>query len=172
MTCTMQFRYIEGYLLKDIESKKLILHHNQSFHLRFFRIVFHSGRMCIKEDRMDRKMRSFALNELSSVCVLNNQTEQILEQSDLEYRSKNYKNSKKQMILRKEEIIEKFAVDESQKEPSWPYCLKLQFEKRKFQLYAVSRNEMEQWLRIFKLIVKMNLLKVNLADSNPFVFEG
>ena len=138
LTCTLQFRYIEGYLLKDIESKKLILHHNQSFHLRFFRIVFTSGRICIKEDRMDRKMRSFPLDELRSVCVLNNQNDQIMPEFE-----PNQINSQKQMILRKEEIVEKYAIDESQPKHSWPFCLKLQFEKRKFQLYAVTRTEME-----------------------------
>ena len=39
----------------------------------------------------------------------------------------NQTSSQRQMILRKEEIVEKYAVDESQTEPSWPFCLKLQF---------------------------------------------
>ena len=55
----------------------------------------------------------------------------------------NQTSSQRQMILRKEEIVEKYAVDESQTEHSWPFCLKLQFEKRKFQLYSVTRTEME-----------------------------
>ena len=39
----------------------------------------------------------------------------------------NQTSSQKQMILRKEEIVEKYSIDESQTKHSWPFCLKLQF---------------------------------------------
>ena len=59
-TCTMTFRFIEGYLIKDIENRKL--YHNEQFHIRFFRIVFNTGKLVIKQDRRDKKMRTFNLD--------------------------------------------------------------------------------------------------------------
>ena len=34
----MTFRYMEGYLVKEIENRKV--YHKEQFHIRFFRIVF------------------------------------------------------------------------------------------------------------------------------------
>ena len=51
-------------MLKAIEDKKI--YHREMFHLRFFRIVFNSGKFVIKLDRSDKKMRSFKLSELFS----------------------------------------------------------------------------------------------------------
>lgn len=45
-------QYIEGYLVKGIETKRLIQLSSQ--HLRFFRIIFSTGKMNVKENREDK----------------------------------------------------------------------------------------------------------------------
>ena len=59
-TFTMTFRFIEGYLLKAIENRKV--YHSEQFHIRFFRLVFNTGKFVIKQDRRDKKMRTFNLS--------------------------------------------------------------------------------------------------------------
>ena len=40
-----------------------------------------------------------------------------------------------------------------------------------FHLASYTAREAECWVRVFRLVRDMNLLKVSLADKNPFVFE-
>ena len=47
------------------------MYHNQ-FHIRFFRVIFNSGKFVIKTDRRDKKMKSFHLNELEFVQCKDN----------------------------------------------------------------------------------------------------
>ena len=62
-------RYIEGYLVKAIETKRVLQMSNQ--HLRYFRIIFHTDKMSVKEEKEDSQMRSFQLANLQKVTVLN-----------------------------------------------------------------------------------------------------
>ena len=56
---------IEGYLVKAIETKRMLKVTQQ--HLRYFRVIFSTGKMNVKEDRDDPQMRSFPLANLKSV---------------------------------------------------------------------------------------------------------
>ena len=50
--------------MKEIENKRM--YHSQ-FHVRFFRVIFNSGKFVVKTDRRDKKMKSFPLSELEYV---------------------------------------------------------------------------------------------------------
>ena len=52
-------------MIKAIENQKI--YHREVFHLRFFRIVFNTGKFAIKLDKGDKKMRSFDLSNLLTV---------------------------------------------------------------------------------------------------------
>ena len=65
----MSSRHIEGYLIKEIDSEGLFRRTRR--HLRYFRIVFASSKLNIKEDKAESKMRSFLLKDLVSVTILN-----------------------------------------------------------------------------------------------------
>lgn len=54
-TPTMSLRHekmIEGYLVKAIETKRMLKVKQQ--HLRYFRVIFSTGKMNVKEDRDDQ----------------------------------------------------------------------------------------------------------------------
>ena len=55
----MTFRFLEGYLLKTIEGRQF--YHKDQYHIRFFRIIFHTGKLVIKQDRKEKNMRSISL---------------------------------------------------------------------------------------------------------------
>ena len=57
-------------MLKEIESKKTL--HVDAFHLRFFRVVQNTGKLVIKMEKPDRKMRSMNLSGLVQVISEDN----------------------------------------------------------------------------------------------------
>ena len=61
-------RSIEGYLYKEIDSKSLL--QRKKRHLRYLRIVFTTGKLNIKEDKLFSEMRSFPLSDLLSVKTI------------------------------------------------------------------------------------------------------
>mgnify|MGYP000229818433 CR=1 FL=1 len=67
-TFAMSFRYIEGYLCKEIDTKGIFRRTQR--HLRYFRIIYTSGKLNIKEDKSRNEMRSFHLKDLLTVKVL------------------------------------------------------------------------------------------------------
>ena len=67
-TCQSTFRFIEGYMIKDIDGKSIM--HSSKRHLRFFRIIFSNARLDLKEDKADKKMKTFALSEIKGVEIL------------------------------------------------------------------------------------------------------
>ena len=64
-TFAMSFRYIEGYLCKEIDSKGIFRRTKRN--LRYFRIIYTSGKLNIKEDKSKNEMRSFHLKDLLTV---------------------------------------------------------------------------------------------------------
>lgn len=67
-TFAMSFRYIEGYLLKEIESKRMLRMTKR--HLKYFRIVFSTGKLNIKDDKEQSAMRSLMLKDLLAIKIL------------------------------------------------------------------------------------------------------
>ena len=64
-TFMRSFLCIEGYLLKDIDTTYALVFTKR--HLRYFRIIFSTGKLNIKEDKENSKMRSFLLKDLIDV---------------------------------------------------------------------------------------------------------
>ena len=56
-TFAMSYRYIEGYLLKEIRNAQMW--RKTARHLRYFRIVFATGKLNIKTCKEVNQMRSF-----------------------------------------------------------------------------------------------------------------
>ena len=67
-TFALYLSCIEGYLSKEIDTKG-VLRRTQR-HLLYIRIIFSSGKFCIKADKQDTQMRSFALKDLIRVQSL------------------------------------------------------------------------------------------------------
>ena len=53
----------------------------------------------------------------------------------------------------------------------WRYEFTVIFEDRKLTLACRTVNELDNWVRVFSLILKMKELGVGLTSVNPFVFE-
>ena len=49
-------------MLKSIEGRQMF--QRDEYHVRFFRIVFNSGKLIVKQDRRDKNMRSFTLSQI------------------------------------------------------------------------------------------------------------
>ena len=64
----MSFNYIEGYLCKEIDTKNLLRRTKR--HLRYFRIIYSTGKLNIKEDKNRKEMRSFPLHQLARVKLI------------------------------------------------------------------------------------------------------
>lgn len=61
------YRGIEGWLCKEIQTQGMFQQCRR--HLRYFRIVFNTGKLNIKEDKAHTKMRSFPLQDLQYVSM-------------------------------------------------------------------------------------------------------
>ena len=81
--------------MKGIENKKIYHDH---FHVRFFRVVFNSGKFVVKTDRRDKKMKSFPLSDLESVECIDKSIEGL--DADEE------KTAQRAAIISKDDIIE------------------------------------------------------------------
>ena len=100
------------------------MYHNY-FHVRFFRIVFDSGKFVIKADRRDKKMKSFPLSELESVQC-QSPVEQNLRPEE--------KSAKRAAIIAKDDMIQRYNIDENNWETMWKFRFILNFTGRKFQI--------------------------------------
>ena len=47
----------------------------------------------------------------------------------------------------------------------------IEFTERNFTLSARTKQEFGEWVRIFRLIIKMNKIGFSCIDKNPYVFE-
>ena len=65
-----------------------------------------------------------------------------------------------------------FEVDESAVRPNWPYTFQVDFVERRFNLAARTLREMEEWMRVFNLIVTLNKIGFSVAEKNPYTFEA
>ena len=83
--------------------------------------------------------------------------------------------TKKVPILSKDDIMEKYTLDEKSKDNMWQYSFTLRFTGRRFELACRTVQELENWLRVFNLLLKMDespgSLEETLTRKNPFVFE-
>lgn len=67
-TFAQDFRYIEGYLAKEIENINMLRLTRR--HLRYFRIIFSTGKLNVKTNKSQKEMRSFDLKDLLAVKPL------------------------------------------------------------------------------------------------------
>ena len=137
--------FIEGYLLKAIETKRMLQITKQ--HLRFFRIIFKTGKMNIKEGKEATQMRSFFLKDLLSVTVLAD-TETLMQAPD-ELEAPLACPG----ILPKGTIEKQFPI--GKKGNKWPFTFKIEFVDRNFTLSARTKREMNEWLCVLNLIIDM-----------------
>ena len=158
-TCTSTFLFIEGYMLKTVEKTNS----KEMFHLRWLRIRFSSGKMIIKIDRGDKKMRSFNLKDLIKVesgmsLIPSNSTS-------------NFHPHESSDCLTRDQVLEKYELNELSSFNIWQYSLKVDFSERQFVFSCASQVERDAWLRILKIIVRMNEEKITFTSINPYAFE-
>ena len=130
--------------MKEIENKKM--YHSQ-FHLRFFRVIFNSAKFVVKTDRRDKKMKSFPLSELEFVKCQDNPIAWHEAQQE--------KSEPKAAILTKDDIEKLYNIDENNKESLWKYNFTLSFAGRQFVLACRTLKELDNWVRVFELLVTM-----------------
>ena len=158
-TCTSTFLFIEGYMLKTVEKTNS----KEMFHLRWLRIRFSSGKMIIKIDRGDKKMRSFNLKDLIKVepgmnLIPSNSTSDFHPHDSPD-------------CLTRDQVLEKYELNELSSFNIWQYSLKLDFADRQFVFSCASKVERDAWLRVLKIIVRMNEEKITFTSINPYAFE-
>ena len=165
VTFAMNERHVEGYLLKEISTDHIFRKSGRN--LRYFRIVFSTGKLNIKECRDAKNMRSFELRELTEVKVM---TQDLRNLRDIEPKQ-SYARPLNQKVGISILVKSIFDIDEVSPEPNWPFRFYIDFPKRRFELSARSKHEMVQWVRIFRLIIQLNKIGVSVVDQNPFKFE-
>ena len=89
-TFAMSFRYIEGYLLKEIDSTGLFRRTKR--HLRFFRIIYTQGKLNVKEDKSKNEMRSFLLKDLIAIQILKESPSEVLDEPSRPQKMMDVKN--------------------------------------------------------------------------------
>lgn len=67
-TFALDYRYIEGYVSKEIENLNILSITKR--HIRYFRIIFSTGKLNVKVDKSAKEMKSFELKDLLSVKAL------------------------------------------------------------------------------------------------------
>lgn len=168
-------------MLKKIDGKSFF--QLGDFHLRYFRIVFQSNQMIIKNDKQDSKInKEIPLSEFINVeldCSKKKTRQrsgsadsgdmiflECCQKKDLPYSSKKaYKETASH-------IIEHFKINERAREKcQWAHKITLETRDRNFQLYCPSGKEARIWLRVLLLIVRMNKTGKNVSQLNPYVFE-
>ena len=150
-TLQSSFSYIEGFLLKGIEKDRLV--RLDKFHLRFFKVLFTSGTLVIKEDRKYKEQKTYDLSGLRNVVIIGN-----FDPTNDPIQSSLYSTNDhlKRLQLPKKDIEKMYTISERNEIPVWKHCFRLEFPNRNYKLYAANRNEMMRWMRVFRLILQMN----------------
>ena len=73
-------------------------------------------------------------------------------------------NHFRQFSLTTEQIRTMYKVNEKALTPVWRHCFRLEFHNRNFILYCVNKQEMEHWVKVFKIIIRMNIQGKRLTD--------
>ena len=158
-TFTRSYKCIEGYLGKEVESRRF--KHNQTRHLRYFRILFSTGKLNIKFDKEAKKMRSLLLKDMYKL--------QIGEISTEDKRSRETSGNK--MLSWDEIRNSEYMLNDVSKGVDWLFSFEIFFPDRSFLLYARTRFEFEEWIRVFKIVSQMNKIDCSMLDQNPYFFE-
>lgn len=58
-----------------------------------------------------------------------------------------------------------------QKDCSWLFEFTIVTTERQYELHAPTRDDRDHWIKIFKIIVKMNKKGLNTRDTNPLKFD-
>ena len=79
--------------------------------------------------------------------------------------------TKKAPIISKDDIMEKYQIEEKSRDNMWQYSFALNFTGRRFDLACRTVQELENWLRVFNLVAKMRKDNQDFENINPFVYE-
>jgi len=134
-------------------------------HLRYLRIIFSSGKLCVKEDEASSQMRSFLLRDLVSVT-----SEFLAEHHDLKTCGEDIQSYPQ--LLPKAEIRKRFPLNEKSEFSDWRYTFCVEFRQRTLTFGARTHIEHDEWIRLFRLVCQMNSVGVALSDKNPYDFEA
>ena len=66
---------------------------------------------------------------------------------------------------------QRYSIDENNKESMWKYSFNLGFTGRQFELACRTLKELDSWIRIFELLLKMKEVQVDHETTNLFEFE-
>ena len=76
-----------------------------------------------------------------------------------------------QSILSKNDIKRKYPLHENTVKSNWRYSFMVEFPERSFTLSARTKMEHDEWVRIFRIITRMNAVALSVCERNPYVFE-
>lgn len=110
--------------------------------MRYFRILFSTGKLNIKENREQKKMRSFALKDLYKVLQDGDDDDDVVDfMSDEGIARATRDNSNKKMLTYQELKKSPYMLDEIAHESSWKHGFVLFFTERSFLLKARTKFE-------------------------------
>ena len=103
--------------MKEIENKHALRLTRR--HLRYFRIIFSTGKLNVKQNKALKEMRSFDLKDLLSV-------------KPLKVRDSKEPNNVGEKMLEQDEVKKFFKLDETSSESNWGFTFQLSFVQRDF----------------------------------------
>ena len=74
--------------------------------------------------------------------------------------------------MTKDEIKTAFPVSAGDTKCAWPYVFRIEFYERSFTLSCRTRDDFDEWVRVFKLIDRMNKIGYEGSDPNPYLFDS
>ena len=140
--------------MKAVEN--LNFFHKDKYHKRFLRLEF--GREhCnfFESEKKSKPQRSHKISDLISCSIINE--EEVKEK--LEERE----GKRSQSFFRR-------VMHDEIKRCSWNFAFSLAFHDKEYELYAATRNDREQWIKILGTIAEMNRQGVDLTDTNPLEY--
>lgn len=151
-TFAMNVRLIEGYLCKEIDKKGVFRRTRR--HLRYFRIIFATGKLNVKECRAQNEMRSFLLKD-----ILHVHSQDSSQPADFGSKLEpNTPAGTQRRIESIDKVKQLYRVNETgaiSDNRNWPFTFTVELSQRSMTLSARTARERSEWLRALNLIVRM-----------------
>lgn len=144
---------IQGYVMKAI--KHVSFFHKDKYHKRFFKLEFGEQHCHFLESEDAKKVHQSYLQEELLSCELldDEQVKEILDERE-EKRSRSFFRR----VLHKET-----------QQCSWNFAFRLVFADKEYELYAATRKDREQWVKVLGTIAEMNRQCAELGS--PFEYQ-
>ena len=142
--------------MKRIENRKI--YHNSNFHKRFFDIKFERELILIRCNADDDDVHKKIMLKSIVGCNVHNEGEV-------------YNSNSSRNLPRSRSLLTRLGRKGDDEVCQWNYNFVLETIERNMELYAPTRKDRDNWVRMFKLIIDMNKQQIGTSTMSPFVYE-